>query len=94
MILSYDFLIHAYRVPSFREEIVKRITLPSNSEMIYDFAILKFDHEKKVIREFPNINVFMANKVIPMEISSDAFFKMMDSEEPWLICEKECKFLD
>jgi len=30
---------------------------------------------------------------VPLEISYDAFFKMIDSEEPWFICEKECKFL-
>ena len=90
---SYDFLIRAYRVPSFREDIIKHINLPADSEMIYDFAILKFDHDKKAIRESPNIGVFLANKIVPMEISYDAFFQMMDSEEPWVICEKECKFL-
>ena len=93
MTRSYDFLIRAYRVPPFREEIIEHINSPTDSEMIYDFAILKFDHDKRVIRETANIGSFLANKVFPMEISYDAFFKMMDSDEPWLICEKECKFL-
>ena len=94
MIRSYDFLIRAYKVSEFREEIVKHINSTANSEMIYDFAILKFDCENRVIREYPNTGVFLASKVFPMELSYDAFFQMMDSEEPWSICEKECKFFD
>lgn len=93
MIRSYDFLIRAYRVLSFREEIIRHINLPTDSEMIYDFAILKFDYDKRVIKEYPNIGVFLANKVFPMEISYDAFFQIMDNKGPWFICEKECKLV-
>lgn len=94
MTRSYDFLIRAYRVPAFREEIISHINSPNSSEMIYEFAVLKFEPKDKMIREFPNTGVFLANKVIPMEISFDGFFRIMNSKEPWLICDKECKFLE
>lgn len=94
MIRSYDFLIHAYKVPAFKEEIIQHIKLPSNSEIIFDFAIIRFDHQNKMIREYPNTGIFLASKVFPMELSYDTFFKIMDSKDPWLICEKECRFLE
>ncbi len=92
MIRSYDFLIKAYRVPAFREEIIRHINLPNDSEMIYDFAILKFDNTSKIIKEYPNTGAFLANKVFPMEISYDGFYQIMESDKPWLICEQVCKF--
>ena len=92
MIRSYDYLIKAYRVPSFRDEIIRHINLPNDSEMIYDFAILKFDSKSKTIREYPNTGVFLANKVLPMEISYSGFYQIMESDTPHLICEQVCKF--
>ena len=73
--MEYDYLIRAYNVPAFREEIIRHINLPNDSEMIYDPAILQFDNTSKIIREYPNTGVFLANKVIPMEISYKVFFK-------------------
>ena len=94
MIRSYDFLKKAYRVPSFRNEILRHIHLTTNSEMVYEYAILKFDYENKVIREYPNPGALLSCKVFPMELSYDAFLQMMSSEDPWTFFENECRFLD
>ena len=94
MTRSYDFLIRAYRVTAFKEEIIQHINLSNDSEIVFDYAIIRFDHQKRMIREYPNTGVFLASKVFPMELSYDAFFQIMDSKEPWLICEKECRFLE
>lgn len=94
MVQSYDFLVHAYRNELFRQEINEHILLDADSELTHYSALLKFDSVHKMIREYPLEGAMFACKIIPMELSYEAFNNIMESSEPWLIAEKECHFLD
>ena len=88
MIQSFDFLLYAMRSPEYKEQIINHIKMEEDSEIIYRGALIKFDSKNKMIREYP---LEGEAKVIPMEFSYDAFYRFMDSEDPWLVVEKEFK---
>jgi len=91
--MEKTFLVfeHARRFYALRADIIEHIKKEEDSELIYGSAVLKFDSKRKVISEFPVPNKPFANKIIPIEITYDAFFRLMDSDEQWLIAEKECR---
>ena len=91
MIQSFDFLIHAKNSPELKEQIIKHMQMEEDSEMIHYNAIIKFDSKNKIIREDPLEGAPLAIKILPIEFSYDAFYRFMDSEDPWLIVEKEFK---
>lgn len=93
MIQSYDFLVHARLYPDVQEAIMEHIQNSEDSEMTYHSALLKFDSKQQKIIELPLKGAQFACKIVPMEMSYDTFYRLMESDEPWLIAEKECKFL-
>jgi hypothetical protein len=65
-----------------------------DSELTHYSALLKFDREHKMIREYPLEGAVFACNIIPMELSYKTFKKIMESNEPWSIAENECHFIE
>lgn len=88
---TFSVFEHVRRFNELKYDILARIKKEEDSELIYGSAVLKFDSKRKVISFFPVTDKSCTNKIIPIEISYGAFFRLMESDEPWLIAEKECR---